>query len=155
MPNPKGTAVPEMVCANLHGDVCRKQVFAIDSVNAFVKNTYDVLKSNGIRRADLPIVCKLGAGLSIFAMNMFLNFIIADMHGAGDNIICLGLAGGEVLQLAEAESCSVAITTMHRLVHKALRYVGAVGSLLLSCFDFVDAEVGDGFAIKLAGVRFS
>ena len=89
-------------------------------------------------------------------MYPFRNFIIADMHGAGDNIICLGLAGGEVLQLAEAASCdSVAVTNMHRLVGKALGSVGAVGSFLFSCFDFVDAEVGDGFAIKLAGVRFS
>ena len=61
VPNPKGTAVPEMVSANLHGDVCGQQVL-LDSVNAFVKNTYDVLKSKGIRRADLPIVCKLGEG---------------------------------------------------------------------------------------------
>ena len=59
VPNPKGTAVSEMVCANLHGGVCRQQVL-LDSVNAPVKSTYDVLKSKGIRRADLPIVDKLG-----------------------------------------------------------------------------------------------
>ena len=79
VPNPKGTAVPEMVCANLRGGVCRQQVL-LDSVNAFVKNTYDVLKSKGIRRADLPVVCKLGEGLGIIAMYPFRNFIIADMH---------------------------------------------------------------------------
>ena len=72
VPNPKGTAVPGMVCANLHGGVCRQQV-SLDSVNAFVKNTYDVLKSKGMSRADLPIVCKLGEGLGIIAMYPFRN----------------------------------------------------------------------------------
>ena len=96
VPNPKGTAVPEMVRANFHGGVCRQQVL-LDSVNAFVKNTYDVLKSKGIRRADLPIVCKFGEGLGSIAMYPFRLLIIVDMPGASDNIICLGLAGGEVL----------------------------------------------------------
>ena len=74
VPNPKCTAVPEMVCANFHGGVCRKQVLAIDSVNAFVNNIYDVLKSKGIRSADLPIVCKLGEGLGIICHVSFSQF---------------------------------------------------------------------------------
>ena len=91
-------------------------------------------------------MCRVGDDADVVADDPFRRFFIVDIHGAGDNIVCVGLTGCVVLRLP------LTITTLHRLVIR--RITALVDSISFACYDVVDAERDSGLAIRIVGERF-
>ena len=143
--NPQGTAVPETVCAAQRGGLCIQHGF-FGLVSVVVKNIYSLLRARGIVKDQLPVMCRVGDDADVVADDPFRRFFIVDIHGAGDNIVCVGLTGCVVLRLP------LTITTLHRLVGR--RITALVDSISFACYDVVDAERDSGLAITIVGQRF-
>lgn len=154
--NPKGTALPERVCVARLGGLCTTHVHAT-SAKAVVKQVYAILKAKALL-AELPLICKIGdSDDGVLGDNdKFQKFCIVDTHGAGDNIVCIGVVSGGaegILHLAEGEG-GLAVTTLHRIV--ARRVAPGDEALQFIVFDVADAEDGShGFAVKIVRERFS
>ena len=117
--NPPGTAIPETVCGAKHGGLCENQHGHFNLVCSVVKNTFSLLKLKGVGKEQLPVICKMGDG-ELANDDPFRRFAIVDTHGIGENVVCVGLGGGDVLRLSAGSVGGLAITTLHRLVGKVI-----------------------------------
>ena len=94
------------------------------------------------------MMCTVGDDADVAADDPFRRFFIVDMHGAGDNIVCVGFTGDVALR---SLGSPLAITTLHRLVGRRIKAL--VDSISLACYDVDDAHE-EGLAVRITGVRF-
>jgi hypothetical protein len=145
--NNPGTALLETVCVAQNGGVCVQHSF-FDLVTAVVKNIYNLLKAKGVGKDQLLVMCTVGDDADVAADDPFRRFFVVDMHGAGDNIVCVGFTGDVVLR---SLGSPLAIATLHRLVGRRIKAL--VDSISFACYDVDDAHE-EGLAVRIAGVRF-
>ena len=154
--NPPGTALPQQVCSGIHGGLCLNDEGVTSKANAIVKGVYKTLKAKGLDRLSLPLLFGIGeAALVGSDSDAFKHFMIVDMHGVGENVICVGLCGGHTLRLARDAHQLVAVSTMHCLVSRALRLSGDVTHVPVVCYEFEDDIEEGGLAFKNLAVRWT